>query len=76
MGIGLSLMLSAAGAVLIWAVDWSSASFDVRAAGVILLVVGVIGFFLSLAFWASWGARGIPTRATRRSENTVTVVDR
>jgi hypothetical protein len=30
----------------------------VQVAGVILLVVGVIGLFASLIFWSSWGGFG------------------
>ena len=63
MGIGVSLILAAAGAVMIWAVNTTSSGFNVHAAGVILLVVGIIGFCLSLAFWSSWGGCG---RASRR----------
>ena len=55
MGISVSLLLAAAGAILIWAVNTTSSGFDVHTAGVILLVVGIIGFVLSLAFWSSWG---------------------
>ena len=58
MGITLSLLLSAAGAVLIWAVHTTSSGFNIHTAGVILLVVGIIGFVLSLAFWTSWGGFG------------------
>ena len=55
MGIFLSLLLAAAGAVLIWAVNTTSSGFNIHTAGVILLVVGIVGFVLSLAFWSSWG---------------------
>ena len=48
MGISLSLILAAAGAVLIWAVN-------ATISGVILLIVGIVGFVSSLVFWTSWG---------------------
>src|SRR5690242_17959284 len=54
-GITVSILLAAAGAILIWAVNTTSSGFNVHTAGVILLVVGIIGFVLSLAFWSSWG---------------------
>jgi hypothetical protein len=54
-GISVSLLLAAGGAILIWAVNATSSSFNVHTAGVILLVVGIIGFVFSLAFWSSWG---------------------
>jgi hypothetical protein len=55
MGLTFSLLLSAAGAILIWAVKATSSGFNIHTAGVILLVVGIIGFALSLTFWTSWG---------------------
>lgn len=58
MGISFSLLLAAAGAILIWAVNATSSGFNVHAAGVVLLVAGIIGFVLSLAFWSSWGGFG------------------
>jgi apolipoprotein N-acyltransferase len=75
MGIGVSLVLSAVGAILIWAVNTSSSGFNVHVAGVILLVIGIIGFLISLMFWSSWGGFGAFTanRAPREG-NTTTVV--
>ncbi len=58
MGISVSLLLAAAGAVLIWAVDASVAGVDLVAIGWILLVVGAIGLLVSLIFWSSWGGFG------------------
>lgn len=58
MGVSLSLLLIAAGAVLAWAVDYEVSGFDVQVAGAILLVVGVVGLILSLVFWSSWGGFG------------------
>ena len=58
MGLGVSLFLVAAGAVLTWGVTAEVEGVDVDAVGVILMVVGLIGFFLSLLFWSSWGGPG------------------
>ena len=58
MGITFSLLLSAAGAIMIWAVNTTSSGFNIHTAGVILLIVGIIGLILSLAFWSSWGGFG------------------
>ena len=55
MGIGVSLILVAIGAVLIWGIETSVAGIDVNAIGVILLIVGAVGALLSLVFWSSWG---------------------
>jgi hypothetical protein len=62
MGISVSLLLAAAGAILIWAVNTTTSGFNVHTAGVILLVVGIIGFVLSLAFWSSWGGFAVARR--------------
>ncbi len=72
MGISLSLLLAAGGAILIWAVNTTSSGFNIHTAGVILLVVGIIGFVLSLAFWSTWGGFG-GTR-NRADGNNTTVV--
>ena len=75
MGISFSLILAAAGAILIWAVHTTASGFNIHTAGIILLVVGVIGFFVSLAFWSSWGGFG-GGRGTTGGGNTTTVVER
>ena len=58
MGLTVSLLLAAAGAILIWAVDASTSGFNIHTAGVILLIIGIIGFVVSLVFWSSWGGFG------------------
>ena len=55
MGFGVSLILVAAGAILTWAVTAEVSGIDVQVIGVILMVVGIVGFLLSLMFWSSWG---------------------
>jgi hypothetical protein len=73
MGISLSILLIAAGAVLAWAVDAEVSGFDIQVAGIILLVVGVIGLVTSLIFWSSWG--GFGGRDAAGGQNT-TIVER
>ncbi len=51
MGIGISLLLIAVGAVLAFAVG-------ITTIGWILLAVGALGILLSLVFWSSWGGWG------------------
>ena len=58
MGIGVSLLLIAGGAILVWGVNATVAGLDVNAIGVILMVIGIIGLVLSLIFWSSWGGVG------------------
>ena len=65
MGIGVSLLLIAAGAILIWGVTGEAAGIDIDAIGVILIVVGAIGGLLSIIFWSSWGGpAGVSRRRT------------
>ena len=59
MGIGVSLILIAAGAILAFAINVSTSSaFNLHTIGIILLVVGAIGVVMSLIFWSSWGGFG------------------
>ncbi|MBA3844207.1 MAG: hypothetical protein H0X39_16590 [Actinobacteria bacterium] len=69
MGIGVSLILIAVGAILTWAVNATVSGLDINTVGVILMIVGAIGLVLSLMFWSSWG--GVGGGARRRT----TVVD-
>jgi hypothetical protein len=65
MGIGVSLLLIAVGAVITFAVHVSSGSaVNLHTIGVILLIVGAIGVVLSLIFWSSWGGFGGARRET------------
>ena len=58
MGLGVSLILTAAGAILAWAVHVTTTGFDLNTVGYILLVVGIVGALLSLVFWSSWAGPG------------------
>jgi hypothetical protein len=64
MGLGASLFLVAAGAILIWGVTGELANLDVDAIGVILIVIGIVGLVLSMIFWSSWGGMSGRRRAT------------
>ena len=64
MGIGVSLILIAAGAILTWAVNATVSGLDINTVGVILMIVGAIGLILSLMFWSSWGGVGAARRTT------------
>jgi hypothetical protein len=57
-GLGVSLFLVAVGAVLAFAVTASAEGFDVNTVGMILMIVGGIGFFASMLFWAPWAPYG------------------
>jgi hypothetical protein len=70
MGIGVSLLLIAVGAILIWAVNVTVSGLELQTIGWILLVVGAIGGLLSLIFWSSWGGFG-GRRTTVRDDEVV-----
>jgi hypothetical protein len=55
MGIAVSILLIAVGAILTWGVTAEAEGLDVNAIGVILLIVGLLGLILSMIFWSSWG---------------------
>ena len=66
MGLGVSLILIAVGAILAFALHvHNSSSFDVNTIGIILLVVGIVGALLSMIFWTSWAGPGYFSRSRR-----------
>jgi hypothetical protein len=65
MGVVISLILIAAGAILVWGVNAESTDFNVDAVGVILMIVGFVAFLLSLMMWRSvWGPGAFASRRT------------
>lgn len=60
MGISVSILLVAVGAILTWGVTADAEGLDVNAIGVILMIVGILGLVISMLFWSSWG--GFRTR--------------
>jgi Domain of unknown function (DUF6458) len=76
MGISLSILLVAVGAVLTWAVSAEVSGVDLTAVGVILMVVGIIGLLLSLVFWSSWGGFGYARDGGGGGGQNTTVVER
>jgi len=67
MGMGVSLLLIAVGAVLVWAVNATVSGIEIHTIGWILLAVGAIGALFSLIFWSSWGGVGGPSEGRRRT---------
>jgi hypothetical protein len=65
MGIGISMLLIAAGAILVWAVNVTVSGVELVTVGWILLAVGALGALLSLIFWSSWGGWGHPAERRR-----------
>jgi hypothetical protein len=87
MGMGIGLVLIAVGAILAWGVKDTSDAINLDAVGVILIIVGSIGFLLSMVFWSSfWGpgyfrrsyaaaGPGYGTRRVRRAAPASEVVE-
>lgn len=61
MGLVVSLILIAVGAILVWGVSKESTDFNVDAVGVILMIVGFVAFLLSMMMWRSWWGPGALT---------------
>ena len=64
MGLGVSLLLIAVGAILVWGLQSDVAGISEDAIGVILMIVGAAGLILSMMFWSSWGGVGGRRRST------------
>jgi len=58
MGVSLSLLFIAVGAILTFAVSATVSGASIPTIGIILMVVGAIGLVFSLIFWSSWGGFG------------------
>jgi hypothetical protein len=67
MGLGVSLVLVAAGAILVWGITDEPSGLDLDAIGVILIVIGIIGFVLSMLLWRSWWGPGYYGGRQRRA---------
>jgi hypothetical protein len=64
-GIGASIFLLAAGAILTFAVEWTVQGVDLEAVGIILMIAGCIGLAVTLAMMS----RTAGTRATEYYED-------
>ena len=62
MGLGVSLLLIAAGAILAFAVNATVSGVEITTIGWILLIVGIVGAVLSMIFWSSWAGPGYWSR--------------
>ena len=58
MGLLLSLIIMAVGAILTWGVNSNGGTIDVDVVGVVLMIVGFILFLISLFLWRTWWGAG------------------
>jgi uncharacterized membrane protein len=65
MGLGGSLILIAIGAILRWAVSATTSGVNIHTVGMILLIVGGIGFVISVLWMAFYADRTTRTTTDR-----------
>ena len=58
MSVGVSLFLIAAGAILRYAVTWEPQDVNLETVGLILMIVGIVGLVISIAWMATAARRG------------------
>jgi hypothetical protein len=66
MGIATSIVVFAIGAILRFATTVHTTNWNIHTIGVILMIVGAVGFVVSLLFWSSWGGFSGSSRRRRR----------
>ncbi|MGH9293930.1 MAG: hypothetical protein ACRD0B_01250 [Acidimicrobiales bacterium] len=74
MGVAAGIIIFAIGAILKFATTVYSSNFNIQDVGIILMIVGAVGFVISLFFLASWGGFGGTRRRreiSRRPEGVV-----
>ena len=67
MGIGISIFLLAAGAVLAFGIDLVAEGVNLDAIGIILMVVGGLGLLYSLVVANAWGRDRVAAGGTDRA---------
>jgi hypothetical protein len=75
MGLVVSLILIAVGAILTWAVTDTSDAIDLSAVGVVLMVVGLVGLVVDLLLWSSLGPGYLRRRTVARAPARRAVID-
>ena len=58
MGLIISLIVMAVGAILTWGVNSNGGSVNVDVVGVVLMIVGFVLFLISLLLWRTWWGAG------------------
>ena len=70
MGVAMSIVMIAVGAILRFAVSVTTTGFNLHSIGLILIILGAISLLISIAFWSSWG--GFNTGGGSRRQRRVT----
>ncbi len=70
MGVAMSIVMIAVGAILRFAVSVTTTGFNLHSIGLILIILGAISLLISIMFWSSRG--GFNTGGGTRRQRTVT----
>jgi len=69
MGVAMSIVMVAVGAVLRFAVSVTTTGFNLHTIGLILIILGAISLVISMMFWSSWGGFGGGAGGYRRQRS-------
>ncbi len=69
MTIGTSIVLIAIGAILKWAVTAHVSGIDLKTAGTVLFVIGIVGLILAVAYTFWWADRARASEVRIRDEH-------
>jgi len=72
MGVALSIVMIAAGAIMRFAVSITTTGFNLHTIGLILIILGIISLLISIMFWSSWGGFNAGANGGYRRQRRVT----
>jgi hypothetical protein len=72
MGVAMSIVMIAVGAILRFAVSVTTTGFNLHSIGLILIILGAISLLISIAFWSTWGGFNTGSGGSYRRQRRVT----
>jgi hypothetical protein len=72
MGVALSIVMIAVGAILRFAVSVTTTGFNLHSIGLILIILGAVSLMISIAFWSTWGGFNTSAGGGYRRQRRVT----
>jgi hypothetical protein len=70
-GIGVSIFLVAVGAILTFALEADAEGINLDTVGIILMIVGIVGLFLTMVVWGSWRDRRTDRTVVREEREVI-----
>jgi hypothetical protein len=70
-GIGVSIFLVAVGAILTFALEADAEGINLDTVGIILMIVGIVGLFLTMVGWGSWRDRRTDRTVVREEREVI-----